>query len=135
MKLPHVELINVGKNSETVSGLSEHGHPGVRPCIHNHLESVLFKSHPDMTFICYGMNDGIYHPFSKERFEAYKSGMIKLIEMVKNFGSKVVLMTPPPFEKYSFKSVKDGLKGEGCQSYSYIEPFTEYNEVIKEYSK
>src|SRR5689334_22643176 len=63
-----LEFLNLGLPSETVSGLSEPGHAGgkfPRPDLHQRLSRVLAKSKPDLLIACYGMNDGIYHPFSE----------------------------------------------------------------------
>ncbi|MBW7460494.1 hypothetical protein K0U00_41170, partial [Paenibacillus sepulcri] len=68
-------LINLGVNSETASGLSEPDHPFPRPCIHDRLGRALQESRPDWVVLCYGMNDGIYYPFSEERFQAYRQGV------------------------------------------------------------
>ncbi len=62
------ELINIGLPSETVCGLSEPGHAGgkfPRPNLHERLDRVLMKLKPDLIMACYGMNDGIYYPFSQ----------------------------------------------------------------------
>src|SRR5450631_4738517 len=66
------ELINLGLPSETVSGLSEPAHPYPRPNIHARVERALALANPDVVVICYGMNDGIYYPFSDERFKKYQ---------------------------------------------------------------
>ena len=71
----HIEYVNVGLPSETVSGLSEPGHAGgvfARPDLHERLERVLAKTKPDLIFACYGMNDGIFMPFDEDRFQKYK---------------------------------------------------------------
>src|SRR5262245_13658459 len=68
----HLEFINLGLPSETVSGLSEPGHAGgsfPRPDLHERLARVLALTQPDVVVACYGMNDGIYYPFAEERFE------------------------------------------------------------------
>lgn len=87
---------NFGHMSETISNLSEAYHPGRRPCILGWLGTVVAEK-PDIAIACYGINDGIYHPFNKERFEAYKSGIEKLIKDFNAVGTYVVLLTPPPF--------------------------------------
>ncbi len=129
-----LKIINFGKSSETASGLSEPDHPWPRPCIHERLDEVLDVSNPDITFICYGMNDGIYYPFAEERFGAYKQGMIKLINKVKSIGSKVVLITPPPFDKITMQRKNNNLLPEGLDKYSYMEPYEDYNNVLRKYS-
>src|SRR5262245_7519055 len=87
------DLINLGLPSETVTGLSEPEHPWPRPDLHERLERVLAKTKPDLVVVCYGMNDGIYYPFSAERFEKYQQSIRWVIEQVKRSGAKVVLMT------------------------------------------
>lgn len=72
------EFINTGLPSETVSGLSEPGHADgkfSRPDLHERLERVLALTKPDLVFICYGMNDGIYLPLDSIRFQKFKDGL------------------------------------------------------------
>ncbi len=102
----HLEIINVGLPSETVSGLSEPGHADgkfPRPDLHERLERVLSLIKPDMVFACYGMNDGIYLPFDDERFEKFKEGINWMHEQITQTGASVILITPP---------VYDGKKGK-----------------------
>jgi lysophospholipase L1-like esterase len=87
---------NFGHSSETVSNLSEAYHPGRRPCILNWVGTVVAEK-PDLAIVCYGINDAIYHPFNKNRFAAYKSGIETLIKKFNAVGTHVVLLTPPPF--------------------------------------
>ncbi len=65
------ESINLGLPSETCSGLSEPDHPFPRPDVHERLDRALAAAKADLVVACYGMNDGIYYPFSEERFAAY----------------------------------------------------------------
>lgn len=83
------ELINLGLPSETVSGLSEPDHPYPRPGVHDRLERVLAKSKPDVVVACYGMNDGIYYPFSEERLKKYQQGIEMLINKVTRSGGRL----------------------------------------------
>jgi lysophospholipase L1-like esterase len=105
----HFEFINVGLPSETVSGLSEPGHAGgqfPRPDLHERLERVLALTKPDLVFVGYGMNDGIYMPFDDGRFGAYRAGMLWLHgELVKR-GAMIIHMTPPVYDEQ-----KGGSKG------------------------
>ncbi len=68
----HIEIINIGLPSENLSGLTEPNHAGgafPRPDLHERLARALAKIKPDMVVACYGMNDGMYYPFSlKDRF-------------------------------------------------------------------
>jgi len=92
-------FINSGLPSETVSGLSEPNHAEgkfIRPCLFDRLDNVLDKINPEVVFVCYGMNDGIYLPFDSVRFEAYKNGIIRLHTRLVDAGVKRILwMTPP----------------------------------------
>jgi lysophospholipase L1-like esterase len=97
----HVELLNLGLPSETVSGLSEPGHAGgdfPRPDLHERLTRVLERTKPDMVIACYGMNDGIYQPLSEDRFARYRAGTLRLVDRVKAVGIPLILLTPPVFD-------------------------------------
>src|SRR4051794_27319162 len=77
LKVPALacEFLNLGLPSETSSGLSEPGHAGgtfPRPDVHERLDRILEQTKPDLVVACYGMNDGIYHPFSEDRFRKYQ---------------------------------------------------------------
>jgi len=93
------QFINSGLPSETVSGLSELNHADgkfPRPCLFDRLDNVIDKIKPDVVFVCYGMNDGIYLPFDSARFEAYKDGIIRLHKCLVDQGVKrMIWMTPP----------------------------------------
>jgi lysophospholipase L1-like esterase len=101
---PMPELLNVGLPSETCTGLSEPDHPFPRPDVHERLDRALAAVKPDVVVACYGMNDGIYYPFSEERFQKYQEGINRLIEKVHASGAKLVLMTPPPFDAMPLKA-------------------------------
>lgn len=106
-----LEFLDLGLPSETVSGLSEDGHAGgqfPRPDLHERLGRVLEKTKPDLVIACYGMNDGIYLPFSEERFEKFQAGINRLHERVTAAGVKIILVTPPTFDE-----VKGGHPGYG----------------------
>ena len=107
----HLEFLNLGLPSETVSGLSEDGHAGgkfPRPDLHERLARVLEKTKPDLVIACYGMNDGIYLRFSEERFEKFQAGIKQLREQVTTAGAKIIHVTPPTFDE-----VKGGHPGYG----------------------
>jgi len=123
------EIINLGLSSETVSGLSEPEHPFPRPCLHTRLDRVLERSKPDLVIACYGMNCGIYHPFSEERFEAYQSGINNLIADAQAIGAKVILLTPPPYAG-RVKPRTPPAKGE---PFGYKRPAADYNAVLEKY--
>lgn len=98
----HVEFINVGLPSETVSGISEPNHAGgqfPRPDLHERLNRVLTQIKPDLVFACYGMNDGIYLPFDDDRFQKFKEGINWLHEQVVKSGAEIVHLTPSVFDE------------------------------------
>ena len=129
---PLPELINIGLASETCSGLSEPDHPFPRPDVHERLDRALAVVKPDVVVACYGMNDGIYYPFSEERFKRYRDGITLLIEKVHASGAKLVLLTPPPFDAVPLKGT-DKLLPEGKEKYAYFAVYENYDQVIKRY--
>lgn len=131
-----IELINLGVSSETASGLSEPIHPFPRPCVHDRLASALAETQPDWVVVCYGMNDGIYHPLSEERFGAYKDGLLRLLGQIRQAGAKAIAMTPPPFDPASLQDGAKRLLPEGRpeSAYSYETPFADYEQVLKRYA-
>jgi pimeloyl-ACP methyl ester carboxylesterase/lysophospholipase L1-like esterase len=107
----HLEFLNLGLPSETVSGLSEEGHAGgqfPRPCVDERLDRLLEKTKPDLVIACYGMNDGIYLPFDEARFQKFKDGMTSLHGKVTATGAMIIHFTPPVFDE-----VKGGHPGYG----------------------
>ncbi|KAF0175409.1 MAG: lysophospholipase L1-like esterase [Limisphaerales bacterium] len=128
-----VEFINIGLPSETVSGLSEPGHAGgafPRPTVHERLDRVLAKAKPDLIVACYGMNCGMYYPFSEERFAKYREGMELLRKKAAAIGAKVVHITPPVFDPMPIKA---RLLPAGLPEYK--QPFEGYNTVLDRYSE
>lgn len=131
----NAELINLGLPSETCTGLSEPDHPFPRPNIHDRIDNALKIVNPNLVFACYGMNDGIYHPFSEERFQAYQEGIDAIIEKVHASGAKLVLMTPPPFDPEPLRA-KGKLKPAGADKYAWFEIYENYDtEVMACYSE
>lgn len=125
-----LSLIPLGVSSETASGLSEDRHPFPRPRVHDRLDRALDCTGPDWVVCCYGMNDGIYHPLSKSRFEAFKEGMLTLTGRIKSTGAKAIVLTPPPFDALSFS-----FPAEPKPDYSYLSPYREYDRVLEAYAR
>ena len=128
-----VEVLNLGLPSETASGLSEDGHAGgafPRPDVHERLDRVLEKSRPDLVFVCYGMNDGIYFPYSDERAARFQAGIQKVREKVLAAGAKVIHLTPAPFDPVPLtgRTLPAGRT-------AYPQPFEGYDQVLGQYSK
>lgn len=116
-----VEFINVGLPSETVSGLSEPGHADnkfPRPDLHERLGRILSQTRPDLVFACYGMNDGIYLPFNKERFNKFKEGLTWLHSEVEKTGANIVHLTPPVYD------------GEKQNNMAYVQVLDKYSKWI-----
>jgi lysophospholipase L1-like esterase/pimeloyl-ACP methyl ester carboxylesterase len=129
----HFEFINVGLSSETVSGLSEEGHAGGRyrrPDLHERLGRILEKTKPDLTFVCYGMNDGIYQPIDDARLKAFQEGMKSVHEQIAATGAKIIHLTPPVFDPVP---IKEKLSTNGAAGFSH--PYEGYNQVLDRYSE
>ena len=128
------ELIQIGLPSETCTGLSEPEHPWPRPNVHERLRRALRKTDPDLVFAGYGMNDGIYHPFSPERFATFQQGLEKLIDEVDRHGAKLILLTPPPFDPMKLRGTPK-LRPSGAATYAWSAIYEDYDEVVKSYSQ
>jgi enterochelin esterase family protein len=129
-----LECLNLGLPSETASGLSEPGHPFPRPHVGERLERVLAKARPDIVVAAYGMNDGIYHPLSEERFAAFRRGIDRLIAAVDGTGARLVLLTPPPFDALPV-SAEGKLLPAGKEGYGWQGIFEGYDKVLARYSE
>ena len=125
------EMIDLGVSSETIANTSEPDHPFQRPWLLNQLDRVLNRVKPNLVFACYGMNDGIYHPFSEDRFRAFQLGVNTLVEKARAIGASIVLLTPPP---YAGKTRPRPIPVDG-ETYSYKRPFADYNGVLETYAE
>ncbi|MEP1257251.1 SGNH/GDSL hydrolase family protein [Algoriphagus sp.] len=99
--LRELEWINVGLPSETVSGLSEENHAGgafPRPDLHERLNRVFERLNPDVVFVNYGMNDGIYLPLDEGRFQKYKDGINWLHGEIIAISAYAIFVTPPVYD-------------------------------------
>ncbi len=131
----HIDVINIGLPSETVSGLTEPNHAGgafPRPDLHERLARALAKIKPDLVLACYGMNDGIYYPFNAGRFEKYQEGIQWLRASVLKSHARLWLMTPPPFDP---QPVRGELLPAGQDRYPSGHGFVGYDEVLTRYSR
>ena len=127
-------LINLGLPSETCSGLSEPEHPFPRPNVHSRIDAALKKTNPDVVVACYGMNDGIYYPFSEVRFRSYQLGIKQIISKVKAVNAKLVLMTPPAFDPLPLKQ-QGKLLPLGEKKYSWKAIYQDYDSVMARYAE
>jgi lysophospholipase L1-like esterase len=127
------QLLDLGLSSETCSGLSEPGHGRgkyPRPDVHERLGRVLAKTKPELLVACYGMNCGIYYPFSQERFERYQQGLERLRQAAAAHHVRVLHVTPPAFDPVP---IKDRTLPAGLSEYP--QPFAGYNDVLDRYSQ
>lgn len=127
-----ITILDLGQSSETVSGLSEPGHAGgayVRPDAHTRLQAVFEKTKPDLVVADYGMNDGIYQPFSEEHFKAFKDGMNWLHDLATKSGAKIVHVTPSPFDPVGCKKT---MTDDGARGFSA--PYKNYDDVLGKYA-
>ncbi|MEX0868002.1 MAG: SGNH/GDSL hydrolase family protein [Pirellulales bacterium] len=146
------KVVNQGRSSETVSNLSEAYHPGRRPCLFTRLDAELAANKPDWVVACYGINDGIYHPFNEERFTAYQAGIESLIKKAHDSGARVILLTPPPFARTGpFPEGADAAAKQEIvakanaaaeikadkdpNTFGYRTPYAYYDEVMARYAE
>jgi lysophospholipase L1-like esterase len=107
-----LDWLNLGLPSETVSGLSEEGHAGgafPRPDLHERLDRIFAQIQPDLVFVNYGMNDGIYLPFDSARFNNYADGMSWLNSKIQAIKAKAVFLTPPIYDPIKGKAYSETL--------------------------
>lgn len=131
MQSTGIDFVNLGVSSETASGLSEPDHPFPRPCVLDRIDRAIELCRPDWAVVCYGMNDGIYYPFSEERFSAYKKGILEVIRRLKANNIKVAIMTPPPFDKKMPKTILP----LGMEKYKFSEAYEDYDKVLEKYGQ
>ena len=131
--LAGMEWINLGLSSETCSGLTEPPHPFPRPNVHERLDRALEKIKADVIVACYGMNDGIYHPFDQGRFEAYQKGITTLVTKAKATGAYVILLTPPPFDPVPMRE-QGKLIPTTSKEFSWTKISEDYGDVIERYA-
>ena len=127
-----LKLYNLGLSAETVCGLTEPGHPYPRPDVNERVDRAMLTIEPRWVVVMYGMNDAIYHPFSEERFEAYRAGMWKLVRRIQEYGPRIILMTPTPFEpQVRPEGLVEGAEGP----FSFDHACAAYDSVLERYSR
>jgi len=126
-----LSFANLGLSSETANGHSEEDHPGRRPHILDRLAGALaVVPGADWIFVCYGMNDGIYHPHDPARAAAYDEGISAILAAAKAAGARVVLLTPPPFDAPTAAARKVPLQPAGSATFGYKTPYQNYDEDV-----
>lgn len=125
-----LDIVNAGLSGETVSGITEPAHPFPRPNVLSRLGRTLELVRPDWVVVCYGMNDGIYHPLSPEIIDKYRDGLRHVIERVTAGGAKLILLTPPSFD-FNAPSIQDRLKKVGKdEPFGYLNPYPDYDQTL-----
>lgn len=126
----NIDIVNAGLSSETVSGMTEPVHPFPRPNIQDRLPRALELAKPDWVVVCYGMNDGIYHPAEPRIIDAYRNGLIKVIDEISAHGARVILLTPPSFDADA-NAVKMSLnEAQEGEPYGYKKPYSQYDQTL-----
>jgi lysophospholipase L1-like esterase len=126
------DVISIGLASETTSCLSEKTHPFPRPCVQERLQRALALVKPQIVVACYGMNDGIYHPQSAERMQAFEQGIEKLIAVVHAASAEMILLTPPPFDALP---VKGKVVPKSAADFGFMTPYEGYDSVLADYAR
>ncbi len=132
-KRPNLNLnfLNWGKSSETITGLTEVGHPGPRPYLFERLDNTLESTKIDVALFCYGINCGIYGKPSQKLFDSYKTGVLSFLEKLKSKNISAVLLTPPPL---ALKTVPVAIDLK--QPFTWQNPYPHYeDEVLQEFKK
>lgn len=127
----NLTFINWGKSSETITGLTEIGHPGPRPYLFNRLDNLLKTNKVDVLMFCYGINCGIYGKPSIELFKNYQIGILSFLEKAKQKEIDVILVTPPPLV---LETVPIDIDTNAA--FTWLNPYPKYDqEVLQKFKK
>lgn len=127
----NLKFLNWGKSSETVTGLTEVGHPGPRPYLFERLDELLDSTTIDVVLFCYGINCGIYGKPSEALFNKYKIGVYSFLEKVKQKGISAILLTPPPL---TLDTAPIAINTN--TEYTWLNPYPNYDkEVLEEFKR
>ena len=148
-----VRVIPRGRGGESVSGQTEPQFIGRRPQVGDRLAEELRRFKPEWVVACYGMNCGLFQPFETNLFHAYQTGISTVVQQLVAHGTKVMLLTPPPFAQpgavtSQFATLADQVEAviaahaEGRSKarrdpdrYGYYSPYLYYDDVLAVYSE
>jgi lysophospholipase L1-like esterase len=97
---------------------------------------------PTAVTIKFGMNDHAYQPFREDIFRAYSRSQTELVQVLKENGARVALLTPQPIEEkradpdqdpknQSLRKFSDGLKTIAQQeSAVFVDQFDPYMKML-----
>lgn len=127
----NLTFLNWGKNSETITHLSEQNHPGPRPFLFDRLDTLLEQtSRPDIITFCFGMNCGIYGKPSEKLFKTYKTGLNRFLDRMEKEQIKVVLITPTPLVLNTAKLHGNTKLAPLKENYSWLTPYENYDKEV-----
>ena len=125
-----ITIINAGLSSETVSGITEPIHPFPRPNVLDRIDRILQLAKPDLVFVCYGMNDGIYHPVDDRIREAYRFGLEQVLSKIDSVGAKAYLLSPPVFDVNAPSIQKNLANAKADEPFGYRKPYEMYDMTL-----
>jgi lysophospholipase L1-like esterase len=127
-----IVVFNRGIPSETAAGTSEPTHEPPRPDVHTRFTSTVLPLKPDVVFVCYGMNDGIYRSPNAEILKKYEAGMTRLVTRVREEAhAEPIVITPPPFDYRPFAS-KQKPADQAEPDYRF--PAEDYDKTLASFS-
>jgi len=130
-KHPELNLtfLNWGKSSETLTGLTEIGHPGPRPYLFDRLDALFEGTKVDFVMCCYGINCGIYGRPSQRLFDSYELGVLLFLEKTKSKNIKAIMLTPPPLTLHTVP-----IEIDTTAEFTWLNPYPNYDqEVLQEF--
>jgi len=133
----NITFLNWGKNSETITGLTEYNHPGPRPYLFDRLDDLLQQSpKPDIVTFCYGINCGIYGEPSDKLFDLYRKGIKRFLDRMQKENIRVILLTPPPLALETAKKNGNTKLNPIGEKFSWLTPYENYDkEVLQKFNK
>lgn len=129
----NLTFLNWGKNSETITHLTEKTHPGPRPFLFDRLDQLLTQTpSPNIVTFCYGINCGIYGKPYPELFKKYNDGLDRFLDITSKKNIKVILITPPPLALEAAKFHGNAKLSAVNDIYDWRTPYKNYQSEVLE---